>query len=39
MNGVKIIAVGTSDGRLLFFFGNDLTFKQVALSEQYVNII
>ena len=39
INGMKVIAVGTSDGRLLFFFGNDLSFRQVTLSEQHVNII
>jgi len=37
--GVKVIAVGTSDGRLLLFIGNDLDFKQVQLPEQYVNVI
>jgi hypothetical protein len=36
---MKVIAIGTSDGRLLFFFGQDLTFKQVQLTEQYVNFI
>jgi hypothetical protein len=32
----KIICIGTSDGRVLFFFGQDLVFKQVQLTEQYV---
>jgi hypothetical protein len=35
--GTKILAVGTSDGRLLFWIGNDLDFKQVQLGEQYVS--
>jgi hypothetical protein len=37
--GTKVISAGTSDGRLLFFFGQDLAFKQLQLSEQYVNVI
>ena len=37
--GTKVIAAGTNDGRLLFFFGQDLAFKQVQLPEQYVNVI
>jgi hypothetical protein len=28
---MRIISVGTSDGRLLFFFGDELTFKQIQL--------
>ena len=38
MKGTKIIAVGTSDGRLLFFFGENLDFRQVLLGEQYVTL-
>jgi hypothetical protein len=29
VSGTKIITVGTNDGRLLFFIGNDLNFNQV----------
>lgn len=36
--GTKIVAVGTSDGRLLFWIGEDMQFKQVQLGEQYVTI-
>lgn len=35
VQGVKITAVGTSDGRLLFWLGNELEFRQVQLGEQY----
>jgi len=36
VQGTKIIAVGTSDGRLLFFIGNNLDYKHVLLGENYV---
>jgi hypothetical protein len=36
IQGTKIVAAGTSDGRLLFFLGGSLEFKQVAFGEQYV---
>jgi hypothetical protein len=38
VSGTKIISVGTSDGRLLFFIGNNLDYKHVLLGEQYVII-
>lgn len=37
VQGTKILSVGTSDGRLLFFFGNNLEFRQAIFGEQYVN--
>lgn len=34
VNGTRIIAVGTNDGRLLFFIGNELAFNQVQFKEE-----
>jgi hypothetical protein len=34
VSGTKIIAVGTNDGRLLFFIGNELSFNQVVFKEE-----
>lgn len=40
VSGTKCITVGTNDGRLLFFVGNDLAFNQVLFKgDIYVNII
>jgi hypothetical protein len=36
LNGTKLITLGTSDCRLLFFIGEGLDFKAVTLSEAYV---
>ena len=36
VQGTKIMSVGTSDGRLLFFFGSNLEYRQVQFGEQYV---
>lgn len=34
-----VIAVGTSDGRLAFFFGESLEFREIQLHEPNVNVI
>ena len=34
VNGTRIIAAGTNDGRLLFFIGNELSFNQVQFKEE-----
>jgi hypothetical protein len=36
INGIKLIAVGTSDCRLLFFIGNDLNYVPITFTETYV---
>jgi hypothetical protein len=33
VNGTKCITVGTNDGRLLFFVGNDLAYSQVLFKD------
>lgn len=39
ISGMKIIAVGTSDCRLLFFLGNELNLVPVSFGESYVTNI
>ncbi len=36
VGGNRVICVGTSDGRVLFFIGQDLNYVPVQLPENYV---